>query len=444
MLLIKVDFPGTGPSQSKHDAESNLTLQVPVSIYHDDTGVPDKGALGVAGDVAAGSPGQGSFLGELVTDSEWPGGKVHDGLADPEFLQAVLTQLADGDLDMGGLRLWLNPNFGMEVAPVSGLRLVTSEQSNSSVIFNSAGKTLIAKFFRVVHEGVHPEVEIGMALGRPGDQRETLHVPTLQAVVSGREKNATLFVVHDFIAGAKDGWEVALAAAASGADFAPEARAIGVELAKVHASLRSSLAVHPVQGDEVAAFVQGVGARLESAWGLAGAAVGPYESQLREVVAQLEKMDALPPLQRIHGDLHLGQLLFKEAGPEKGWYILDFEGEPLRPLADRGTPDVALRDLAGMLRSFDYAAAQAPVASAAGSEPAAPAAALWVENCSLAFIDGYESVIGERVSRADPLFVALLLDKALYEIVYELHNRPDWVWVPVDAVREMFQSRKVE
>ncbi|AIY02929.1 hypothetical protein ART_3330 [Arthrobacter sp. PAMC 25486] len=437
VLLLEVDFPAL--FQDKHDAEPSLTLQIPLSIHLYGTNVSTRLALDSAGAAEIRPSVRGPNIGELAPEGQWSGGQVRDGLADPVFMQAWLAVLADGGPTVEGLRLWRSPNSGMAGAGrASGIRLVVSEQSNSSVIFNMGGRAMIAKFFRVVHAGVHPEVEIGKALGRPDQQGFGVKVPALQAVASWGAGNTTLVVVHDFIAGARDGWDVALAAAGSGSDFSLNARAIGVELAKVHASLRRSLAVQPVRGDAVVPFTQAVSARLEWAWELAGTAVGPYDEQLKEVVAQLNQIKSLPPLQRIHGDLHLGQLLFRESAPGQGWYILDFEGEPLRPLADRGAPDVVLRDLAGMLRSFDYAAAQATTSS----KQAAPGAALWVQNCAAAFLEGYESVIQERVSRTDPLFVALWLDKALYEVVYELQNRPSWVWVPVNAVRELFRSRE--
>lgn len=439
VLLVRVDFPSPAPFQDEHDAEPSLTLQVPLSIHLDGTVALNRLAPDAPGTAGDASPVRGPYIGVLGREGQWPGGQAYDGLAEPLFVQAWLAVLANGGPAVDGVQLWRNPDFGLENGEkAESIRLVASEQSNSSVIFQVGGRGLIAKFFRVVHDGVHPEVEIGQALARPGERGLGLKVPALQVVAGCGAGNATLFVVHDFIPGAKDGWEVALGAAGSGTDFSAHARTIGLELAKVHASLRRNLAVRPGGADSVAAFTQAVSARLEWAWKLAGAAVGPYGGQLQDVVAQLNQIKVLPPLQRIHGDLHLGQLLFRESEPGQGWYILDFEGEPLRPLADRGAPDVVLRDLAGMLRSFDYAAAQATAGGKQGREDAA----LWARNCTAAFIEGYESVINARIARSDPLFVALWLDKALYEVVYELQNRPGWVWVPVNAVRELFQSRE--
>jgi 1,4-alpha-glucan branching enzyme len=143
-----------------------------------------------------------------------------------------------------------------------------------------------------------------------------------------------------------------------------------------------------------------------------------------------------PLLQRIHGDYHLGQVLDV---PGRGWVLLDFEGEPLRPLAERSRPDLALRDVAGMLRSFDYAAGQARVQ---GTASAADTRA-WAQACCDAFCDGYAAVSGRDPRQDDVLLRALELDKALYEVVYETRNRPDWLPIPLAAVDRLLQQSDV-
>ncbi|WP_432508218.1 hypothetical protein [Kineococcus esterisolvens] len=134
----------------------------------------------------------------------------------------------------------------------------------------------------------------------------------------------------------------------------------------------------------------------------------------------------------MHGDYHLGQVL---RSAERGWVLLDFEGEPLRPLAERSLPDLALRDVAGMLRSFDYAAASG--AGSAGTE----AAGRWAARCREAFLAADAAGTGvdprEPGSAAATLLAALELDKALYEVVYEVRNRPDWAHIPLSAVERL-------
>ena len=146
--------------------------------------------------------------------------------------------------------------------------------------------------------------------------------------------------------------------------------------------------------------------------------------ELDRVLEELGEIREIPPLQRIHGDYHLGQVLHSDA---QGFRILDFEGEPLRPIKERVRPDVALRDVVGMLRSFDYAGAMA------GKENGRDMGE-WTSAVSDAFLEGYSSRSGAPVDTDGVLFRALWLDKALYEVVYEERNRPDWVRVPADAV----------
>src|SRR5690606_4168583 len=139
-----------------------------------------------------------------------------------------------------------------------------------------------------------------------------------------------------------------------------------------------------------------------------------------------------PPLQRIHGDYHLGQVLDV---PDRGWVLVDFEGEPLRALAERNLPDLALRDVAGMLRSFDYAAGSVSQERDLDREA-------WAAACRQAFLDGYAAEAGEDPREHADLLDALELDKALYEVVYEARNRPTWIGIPVAAVERILDRRR--
>jgi len=134
-----------------------------------------------------------------------------------------------------------------------------------------------------------------------------------------------------------------------------------------------------------------------------------------------------PDLQRIHGDYHLGQVLHS---PERGWVLLDFEGEPLRPLSERSVPDQWVRDVAGMLRSFDYVGGTREQATGVPARE-------WVTSAQQAFLDGYAAGAGEDPRSLGALLAAFELDKAMYEVVYEARNRPGWVGIPLDAVRRL-------
>jgi len=160
----------------------------------------------------------------------------------------------------------------------------------------------------------------------------------------------------------------------------------------------------------------------------------PELEELRDAVTAVydrAEQATWPSLQRIHGDLHLGQVI---DAPGRGWLLLDFEGEPLRPLPERTAPDLALRDVAGMLRSLDYAA------GAAHREHGADVPAEWAVAARTAFLDGYAREAGHDPREDAELLAALELDKALYEAVYEVRNRPDWLPIPVAGVRRLLAT----
>jgi maltokinase len=152
-------------------------------------------------------------------------------------------------------------------------------------------------------------------------------------------------------------------------------------------------------------------------------ALRPYAPALHSAftaLADLAAEGSTWTAQRVHGDLHLGQCLRSPAGQ---WWLIDFEGEPAKPLAERRMPQPTARDVAGMLRSFDYAAHSAPV----------PAEG-WAEACRAAYCSGYAEVSG-RDPRTDPVLLrAYETDKAIYEVVYEARHRPDWLPVPMAAI----------
>jgi maltokinase len=136
-------------------------------------------------------------------------------------------------------------------------------------------------------------------------------------------------------------------------------------------------------------------------------------------------------VQRIHGDLHLGQTLRARTG----WLFIDFEGEPAVPLAERNTPHSTLQDVAGMLRSFDYAAQQLLVERPVGRSIEARVSG-WARSSRDAFCDGYGEVLDDPRDQA-ALLRALELHRAVYEVGYELANRPDWVAVPMRSIARL-------
>jgi maltokinase len=202
----------------------------------------------------------------------------------------------------------------------------------------------------------------------------------------------------------------------SGGDFASEAERLGAVTARLHAAMRSRLATDTWGAEELEALRQRLTGRLEEA-SSAAPELNPYREKIALTYAQLgQEVDTLE-VQRVHGDLHLGQTLRSVTG----WVVLDFEGEPAKPLSERTALDSPLRDVAGMLRSFDYAA-HSVVTPEQADEVQDRAMLAWVRRNREAFLAGYAGAGGVATSGGDAVLRAYELDKAVYEVVYETHN----------------------
>ncbi|MBT2513353.1 1,4-alpha-glucan branching enzyme [Arthrobacter sp. ISL-30] len=374
------------------------------------------------------------------SDALW----IYDAVHDSAFVAAWLNLMRSEAATLDGNAHGHVVVGGAGLPQASGrIRVLSGEQSNSSVIIDDGEAAAIVKIFRVVSEGRNPDAEIGAALTAAG----TSEVPATLGWVtaswdvsdsnggSPRQATGELAVAHEFLAGGQDAWRLAVEAAAAGSDFTAEAHALGAATATVHQRLAQTLGTverSAVEQDPAAAVAR----RVRQTWAEAGTVVGPYDARLDSLLAGLSHTGT-GKLQRIHGDLHLGQILRVPgaSGRPDRWAILDFEGEPLRPIKERSLPDVPLRDVVGMLRSFDYAAG-----AAVRENPAAVVPDEWVDDCAEAFLAGYSEVTPGTIDRRSPLFMALWLDKALYEVVYELRNRPDWLSIPVNASRRLLEN----
>ncbi len=388
---------------------------------------------------------------------------VYDGAYDPVFVTAWLEMMRGGSTTADGRAT------GHAVEPFAGsaprstpasMQVLTGEQSNTSVIIDDGELPSIVKFFRVLGPGPNPDVEVGAGLTSAG----CTQVPATYGWVSGywhdpagefvdgRPSGALvegqLSVLREFIDGSEDAWRQACRAALNGDDYTGQAFGLGRATAGVHLSLSMAFGTRTATEAERSLFIESIVDRIDWAWAEAGPAVGEgYAALLQGHIDALRNEQQLPDLQRIHGDYHLGQVLY---APHRGWAVLDFEGEPLRTAAERSQADVPLRDVVGMLRSFDYVAGvvmhgDSGAASGGGHDDGrrqrAEQARHWAAACSRAFIDGYQQETGRKLETNSPLFVALWLDKALYEVVYERRNRPDWLPVPVAGVRKALDDR---
>ncbi|MEV8025828.1 hypothetical protein [Microbacterium sp. NPDC080220] len=349
-------------------------------------------------------------------------------VSDPGDLE-VVTRTAEGHAVVDATRhpaftVGLLADMGVDTSRVTGSRVLTGEQSNTSIVYDVDGApAIILKLFRTLHHGENPDVTVQRVLSEAGSP----YVPRFYGSADaewpdvGRDSGAargTLGFAQEFLPGVRDGWAIALDAAREGRDFTDAAHDLGVAVAGVHGALSDALESMDASPDQLAA----VGRAWRRRLAIASAEVPAVADRLAAIdavyAAALDR--PWPRLQRVHGDLHLGQVL---AVPHGGWRIVDFEGEPLRPMAERAIPDLPPRDVAGMLRSFDYA----------GAVGAGPDAAPWAAACREAFLTAYADAPGAIT--LDPVLLrALVLDKAVYESIYEARNRPDWLPVPLAGI----------
>ena len=219
-------------------------------------------------------------------------------------------------------------------------------------------------------------------------------------------------------------------AADVGGDFAGESRRLGVATALVHADLAAAFGTDRLGAEAVGEVTERMFRKLD----LAVAAVpelAKHVDMISDAYSALAKLSGPFPVQRVHGDYHLGQVL----RTENGWVVLDFEGEPATPLAQRRARSSPLRDVAGMLRSFDYAARHQLIGHP-GQATLSDAARDWVRRNASAFCVGYAEAGGLDPIANQALLRALQLDKAVYEVLYEARHRPSWLSIPLDSLAE--------
>ncbi|MFJ5282193.1 maltokinase [Streptomyces parvulus] len=356
------------------------------------------------------SPRLGRAVIGQVQDGPLAGRTVYDALHDPRTAQLLLERLRHPG-KAGPLRFESDP-----ARPVPGglaPRLLDAEQSNTSLIY---GDEFILKLFRRVQPGVNPDLEVPDALARQGCGRVPAPVAWMRTT---HPYEATLGVLQPFLHDASDGWTLSLDALAAGDDFTVQAHELGQTMGDVHLALASAFPAGP-PGENVrtaAAMTERLTAAAHCV-----PALQPFVPGLRAAFAALTTCDSGPPAQRIHGDLHLGQVL--RAG--RDWFVIDFEGEPSRPLAERRSAHSPVRDIAGMLRSFDYAARQ--------RRPWRPE---WARRCREAFCAGYAARAGWDPRKKHGLLRAYETDRAVYEVLYEARHRPDWLPVPMAAIERL-------
>ena len=385
--------------------------------------------------------GEGALVGRGADDMF-----VYDAPHDPAYAEALLRFILEQGSSVDALNVDASargvtlPAGTADAAPgaVAASQVLSGEQSNTSIVFDTVdangrpARPVICKIFRAVHHGENPDVAVQSALARAGSR----FVPAPIGCVVGEwddpgrsagRATGHLAFAQEFLPDAPDAWRAALRAAESGNDFSAEARTLGEATASVHADLATAMPTREATPGFITSVFEGMRYRLHAAVAEVPA-LAAYAPAIESVFGRVRSA-SWPRLQRIHGDYHLGQVLH---APARGWVLLDFEGEPMRAMHERDQPDVALRDVAGMLRSFSYAAGAVTIAH---PERDPGAAAGWASACRRAFLDGYTDRSGLDPRDQGALLDALELDKAVYETVYETRNRPNWLPIPLAAIR---------
>jgi maltokinase len=374
---------------------------------------------------------------------------IYDAMNDPETARALIRLMArDTEIETGAGVAEFRTVEGSTLNPEIGqIRPMGAEQSNSSIVID---EKLVLKAYRKLGAGPNPELEILRFL----TERDFPHIAALRGWYghSGRLIDATLGIAQDFLAGATDGWDLALADLREDPKrFVARARVLGEVTGRLHTTLGSENADPAFAPEDTSA----------EALGLLTATVDeeiervfvdlpddrdvlePIRGRGQEVRDQLHRLTQVGSAGRVirhHGDFHLGQVMLDADGD---WVVLDFEGEPARTLVERRRKRSPLRDVAGMLRSFAYAATASELLHGA------PAPEGWEDEVRSAYLDGYleetdQSLLPPGRAGVERLLAVFELEKAVYELRYELDNRPDWVKIPVAGIARLLEPETTE
>ncbi|HWH93793.1 MAG TPA: hypothetical protein VNT03_08025 [Baekduia sp.] len=373
---------------------------------------------------------------------------IYDAMSDPETARELVRMIAaDTEIETGQGSAEFRPvGPGLE-GEVREVRPMGAEQSNSSVVLD---ERLVLKAYRRLGAGPNPELEILRFL----TERGFPHIAPLRGWYghSGRLIDATLGIVQDFLAGSTDGWDLALADLREDPQrFVERARALGEVTGRLHTVLGSenldpAFAPEDTSAEALGLLTATVDEEIERVFlDLPDdrddlVPIHGRGEEVRERLRLLTQVGSAGRVIRHHGDFHLGQVMHTA---DSEWVVLDFEGEPARTLIERRRKRSPLRDVAGMLRSFAYAATASELLHGA----AAPAG--WEQAVRAAYLDGYvhetdQSLLPPGRAAVERLLAVFELEKAVYELRYELDNRPDWVKIPVAGIARLLEPETTE
>src|SRR4051794_8938261 len=368
---------------------------------------------------------------------------VYDALTDPVHARELLERMRQSSVARaGGSTLTFNWADGGYADGADEVRPMGVEQSNSSMVF---GNALVLKSFRRLEPGVNPELELLRFLANHGFES----IAPLAGWYSyeGRLVDSTLGILQQFLAGARDGWELAVSEDGEDPDRLIEQMVdLGEVTGRMHSVLGSdagdpAFAPDEPSGEGLALVTATVDEEIERIFknlpqdDEAIAPIAGRSQDVRERLGQLSRIAVGGRMIRTHGDYHLGQVMLTD----RGWVVLDFEGEPARTLPERRQKRSPLRDVAGMLRSFSYVAAAGDILGTRQMPED------WEERARAAFLEGYFREVDANLlppgqESTDKLLSVFELEKAVYELNYEINNRPDWVGIPVASIARLLET----
>jgi maltokinase len=389
-------------------------------------------------------------LGFRHADEGWSEGVIaqvddrtmYDAMVDPALARRLVEAMrADRRIEHeDGVWTFALSDGAASDDALAEVRPVGVEQSNSSIVF---GDQLILKAYRRVEPGPNPELELLRFLTAHGFENVARLAGWYEH--TGRLVDATLGLLQEFLAGGRDGWELVLDALGRGEEALDELRALGEVTARMHSVLGSdsndpTFAPEEPATESLSLLLATIDEEIEAIFRdipetETTEPIARRGQEVRERLRGLAHTGAGGRVIRTHGDYHLGQTMLTD----RGWIVLDFEGEPARSLPQRRQKRSPLRDVAGMLRSFAYAA------SAVEVHRGMPAPEGWEQRAREAYLDGYLRTVDSRLlphgqDSTRRMLAIFELEKAVYELRYELNNRPDWVRIPVAGIARLLED----